>query len=75
MLAVDSPHRVLASESPWAGMSGAAVCCGPLLFGVVSSDTAGFSSRRVTITPVSALAADPEAGAFAASIGYRFSYR
>src|SRR5262249_41172981 len=54
--------RVVASESPWAGMSGAAVFCGPLLLGGVGWDTAGFDSHRVTVTPVSALAADPEFG-------------
>src|SRR5262249_39235957 len=48
------------SDSPWGGMSGAAVFCGPLLLGVVGWDTAGFDSRRVTVTPVSALAADAE---------------
>lgn len=44
--------------SAWAGMSGAAVVCGGLLVGVVTTDPAGFDSRRLVITPMAALAAD-----------------
>jgi tetratricopeptide (TPR) repeat protein len=59
-VAVDSaPAQVSRDRSPWAGMSGAAVFCGELLVGVVGWDTAGFGSRRVTVCPVTALAADP----------------
>src|SRR6185437_15386790 len=48
------PSRTTATESPWAGMSGAAVWCEGLLTGVVVIDPAGYDSRRLVATPSSA---------------------
>lgn len=58
-LAVDDPPaRVRDSESPWAGMSGAAVFCRGLLTAVVIEDPAGFASQRLTAVPVVGFAGD-----------------
>jgi len=46
-------------RSPWAGMSGAALFCGPLLVGVVTVDPAHFGTDRLEAVPVSAMAAEP----------------
>jgi Tetratricopeptide repeat len=47
------------APSPWAGLSGAGLCAGELLIGVVVIDTPGFAERRLTAVPVFELAADP----------------
>jgi NACHT domain len=46
-------------QSPWAGMSGAALFSGPLLVGVVTVDPAHFGTDRLEAVPVSAMAAEP----------------
>ena len=48
-----------AAGSEWAGMSGAGVVCAGLLVGVVTTDPAGFDSRRLVTTPIAAIAGDP----------------
>jgi hypothetical protein len=52
--------------SPWAGMSGAAIFCGSLLVGVVTSDPHGFDQKRLKATPISSAAADQEFASIAA---------
>jgi len=52
------PHRVVASGSPWKGMSGAAVFCQDLLTAVVVQDPAGFASHRLVAVPIAAFADD-----------------
>lgn len=49
-----------ARRAGWHGISGAAVTCGPLVTGVVTEDTPGFDSRRLTATPLHVLARRPE---------------
>jgi Trypsin-like peptidase domain/Tetratricopeptide repeat len=44
----------------WAGMSGAALWCGPLLVGVIAWDLDAFASRRLAAEPVVRLFADPD---------------
>ncbi len=55
----DPPGRRTADGSAWAGMSGAAVCSGPLVVGVVALDPAGFDGRRLVATPVAAVVGNP----------------
>jgi tetratricopeptide (TPR) repeat protein len=50
----------------WAGMSGAALWCGPLLVGVVAWDLKAFASGRLVAEPVTLLFTDPD---FRALIG------
>ena len=50
----------------WAGMSGAALWCGPLLVGVIAWDPAAFGSGRLAAEPVTRLFAD---GGFRALVG------
>ncbi|WP_327371745.1 tetratricopeptide repeat protein [Streptomyces sp. NBC_01217] len=45
-----------ARRAGWQGISGAAVTCGSLITGVVTEDTPGFGSHRLTATPVHVLA-------------------
>jgi hypothetical protein len=45
-------------RSPWAGMSGAALFCGPLLVGVVTVDPAHFGTDRLEAVPVSTMVAE-----------------
>lgn len=42
-------------ESPWAGISGAALLCGPLLVGIVVADPARFGSDRLVAVPITRL--------------------
>ncbi|MGW7363103.1 tetratricopeptide repeat protein [Streptomyces sp. NPDC054841] len=49
-----------ARRAGWHGISGAAVTCGPLVTGVVTEDTPGFDSRRLTATPIHVLARRPD---------------
>ncbi len=49
-----------AGQSRWAGMSGAAVFCGPWLVGIVTGDPASFGSDRLNVTLVEPLLADAE---------------
>ena len=44
----------------WAGMSGAALLCHQRVIGVVTTDPAGFDSRRLVIVPVATVSEDPE---------------
>ncbi|MGW3959982.1 tetratricopeptide repeat protein [Amycolatopsis sp. NPDC005003] len=46
-------------ESPWGGMSGAALLCGDLVVGVVSTDPAGRAHAALEAVPVSLLLRDP----------------
>jgi tetratricopeptide (TPR) repeat protein len=46
--------------SPWGGMSGAALFCGPLLTGVIRRDPVGFGSRRLTAVQVAEFVGDDE---------------
>ena len=55
----DPPARVRTSESPWAGMSGAAVFRNDLLTAVISKDPEGFNSQRLTAVPITACVDDP----------------
>ena len=50
----------------WAGMSGAALWCGPLLVGVVAWDMTAFAAGRLAAEPVTRLFSDPD---FRALIG------
>ena len=52
----------------WAGMSGAALWCGPLLVGVVAWDMTAFEAGRLAAEPVTLLFTDP---GFRALIGER----
>ncbi|MCX5339017.1 tetratricopeptide repeat-containing S1 family peptidase [Streptomyces atratus] len=45
-----------ARRAGWQGISGAAVTCGSLITGVVTEDTPGFGSHRLTAAPVHVLA-------------------
>jgi Trypsin-like peptidase domain/Tetratricopeptide repeat len=45
--------------SPWGGMSGAAVRCGPLIVGVVDHSTAAYGPDRLGVTLISAVHDDP----------------
>jgi tetratricopeptide (TPR) repeat protein len=47
-------------NSPWAGMSGAAVLCGELVTALVIEDTPNFASRRLTAVSVEQLFSDSE---------------
>ncbi|MGW1887127.1 trypsin-like peptidase domain-containing protein, partial [Streptomyces sp. NPDC001970] len=61
-----------ARRAGWHGMSGAAVTCGPLITGVVTEDTPGFDSRRLTAVPVHVLARQPGfRGAIERAVGRR----
>ena len=44
----------------WAGMSGAALLCQQRVIGVVTTDPAGFDSRRLAIVPVATVSEDAE---------------
>ena len=44
----------------WAGMSGAALCCGPLVVGVVAWDVTAFEAGRLAAEPVPRLFEDPQ---------------
>jgi hypothetical protein len=59
-IAVDSPPAPTthSQQSPWAGFSGAPVFCGDHIVGVVTKDTRGFDSRRLTAVPVAEFAAE-----------------
>jgi len=48
----DPPSRYSDGESGWAGMSGAAVLVEGLLVAVVTTDPAGFDSRRLVTLPI-----------------------
>jgi tetratricopeptide (TPR) repeat protein len=54
------------NPSPWGGMSGAALFCGPLLTGVIRRDPIGFGSRRLTAVQVAEFVGD---GGFRRLIG------
>ncbi|WP_048552891.1 S1 family peptidase, partial [Nostocoides japonicum] len=47
--------------SPWEGMSGAAVFCGPVLVGVIVIDTPGFARDLLTAVPADTVLTDPMA--------------
>jgi tetratricopeptide (TPR) repeat protein len=49
-----------ATASGWAGISGAALLCGPLITGVVTEETLRFDGVRITAEPVERLLADAE---------------
>jgi FAD/FMN-containing dehydrogenase len=57
-------HRASREEHPggswWAGMSGAALLCHQRVIGVVTTDPAGFDSRRLVIVPVATVSEDPQ---------------
>jgi hypothetical protein len=53
------PRPDASGRSPWAGMSGAALFCGPLLVGVVTVDPANFGTDRLEAVPVLTMAAEP----------------
>lgn len=55
-----------AGDSPWEGMSGAALFCDDLLVGVLTVDPASFGTDRLTATPITEPAADE---AFRAALG------
>lgn len=61
-LEVGNPPSPAGGEgSQWAGMSGAALRCpgrADLVIGVVTQDPAGFDSRRLVATPITAVAQD-----------------
>ena len=44
----------------WDGVSGSAIWCGSLLVGMITRDTAGFSSSRLMAIPATHLLAEPE---------------
>jgi Trypsin-like peptidase domain/NACHT domain len=46
-------------RSPWTGMSGAALFCGPLLVAVVTVDPANFGTDRLEAVPVLTMAEEP----------------
>ena len=49
-----------AADSPWEGMSGAALFAGPFLLGVVVVDPPRFGTDRVVATPIAPLLGDTE---------------
>jgi hypothetical protein len=56
-----APEPTPSSEpSPWGGMSGAALFCGPLLAGVIRWDPVGFGSRRLTAVQATEFIGDSE---------------
>ena len=57
-----SVPSALKQGSPWAGMSGAAVFCGPLLVGLIAVDPAKFDPDRLEAVPLTAMAADADFG-------------
>ncbi|WP_255955259.1 ATP-binding protein [Streptomyces odontomachi] len=69
--AEDRGRRAPAWASGWAGSSGAAVFCGPLLIGVLCTDRASaYRGDQLTAVPITALTADPEgATGLAAALG------
>ena len=54
-----SPEDLGYGESPWSGLSGAAVFCGEVLIGVVKADLPLARHRRLAAVPVYALIHDP----------------
>jgi Trypsin-like peptidase domain len=48
------------ADSSWAGISGAAVLCGPLLTGVIAQDSDRFAGRRLNAIPAQRLLDIPE---------------
>jgi hypothetical protein len=54
-------------RSGWAGMSGAAVFCGPLLAGVIRADRGALHGARLTATRIRDVLDDPVAGAVIAA--------
>ena len=56
---VGSAPEAVTQGSPWQGMSGAAVLCGPWLVGVVTSDPANFGPDRLSATLIETALTDP----------------
>jgi len=56
-------------RSQWAGMSGAAVFCGPLLAAVIRADRGAWHGARLTATRIRDVLSDPEAAAVIAAHG------
>ncbi|WP_327006604.1 tetratricopeptide repeat protein [Dactylosporangium sp. NBC_01737] len=61
-VAVDSAPKPTATskDSPWGGMSGAALFCNQLLVGVIAHDQEGFAADRVSAVDTGAFADDPQ---------------
>ncbi|MFE1444626.1 trypsin-like peptidase domain-containing protein [Streptomyces sp. NPDC058739] len=60
VLVDDAPTRHMNDDSPWAGMSGAALFSEELLIGVVVIDHDGFDGHRLTAVRMSEVFADTE---------------
>jgi HEAT repeat protein len=52
MIVTNPPQPTANGESPWGGMSGAALFSGQLLLGVIASDQEGFGHSRLGAVPV-----------------------
>ena len=57
------PQQEALGESPWSGMSGAAVCAGERLIGVVSEHAPRRGESTITVTPLASLNRLPAAAA------------
>ncbi|GAA4536936.1 tetratricopeptide repeat protein [Amycolatopsis samaneae] len=60
------PEATGPGTSPWGGLSGAAMCCGELVTGVIATDPAGRGHSALEAVPMYVLLRDP---AFAALLG------
>ncbi|WAU78372.1 tetratricopeptide repeat protein (plasmid) [Streptomyces sp. Qhu-G9] len=65
-----APASAPGGESPWGGLSGAALFCGDLLAGVIASDPAGRSHGHLEAVPAYVLLHDPTFRAALAKHGF-----
>ncbi|MFE0021372.1 tetratricopeptide repeat protein [Amycolatopsis sp. NPDC059021] len=65
-LDIHPPEATGPGTSPWGGLSGAAMCCGELVTGVIATDPAGRGHSALEAVPMYVLLRDP---AFAALVG------